>query len=261
MSPGTRADYEPGPGHRETRGGPPGTDQVTPNYVPTQTPVTTGGASPFPYTRLAGDIPKYIKSPGPVTTEGSSPFPYTRQVGDIPDYTAFADTQGIDESKTARELKREDRRALAEKIRRYLKFPPAYDEKGNPIPTFSKTGPQQMEGLPEGITSDKEYINIVMNLDIPITEKWSLLGNIGYGKFRDKIEYGDDELFLQEGGGKSRKVGIGYNQGDEDGLSGSFMYNPDTGGYNVGFTKQVDFNKWLMGKADGGIAGIMNKFS
>ena len=141
----------------------------------------------------------------------------------------------------------------------YIKPIPQFDERGNLIPIFSKTGKQQIEGLPEGITSDKEVFNLIIGLDIPITEKIKILGDIGFSKFRDKVEKGDKELGLyDQPGNVDKNIGIGY---DDNGLSGSFMYNPDTGGYNVGFTKQVDFNKWLMGKADGGIAGIMNKFS
>ena len=57
----------------------------------------------------------------------------------------------------------------------------------------SKTGKQQIENAPEGITSDKETINAILTMDIPLTEKVNLIGNLKYGKFRDKIEYKDND--------------------------------------------------------------------
>ena len=38
----------------------------------------------------------------------------------------------------------------------------------------------QVEGAPEGITSDEEKINFIASLDIPITDKINLIGQIGY---------------------------------------------------------------------------------
>ena len=123
------------------------------------------------------------------------------------------------------------------------------DEPGDKTPFFSKTGKQQIEGAPEGITSDKEYINFVIGLDIPITEKINLLGDIGYHKYRDKIEKGDQELFLDDPSGfVSKNIGIGINQGD-DGWSGSVMYNPDTDDKNFKFG-------WKKSFAGGGLAPV-----
>ena len=62
----------------------------------------------------------------------------------------------------------------------------------------TKSGKQQIEGAPEGITSDKETINAILTMDIPLTEKVNLIGDLQYGKFRDKIEYKDDEIFLDD---------------------------------------------------------------
>ena len=62
----------------------------------------------------------------------------------------------------------------------------------------SKTGKQQIQGAPEGITSDKEIINAILTMDIPLTEKVNLIGDMQYGKFRDKIEYKDNEIFLDD---------------------------------------------------------------
>ena len=108
----------------------------------------------------------------------------------------------------------------------FIKLIPQYDEKGNLIPVFSKTGKQQIEGAPEGITSDKEVFNLIAGLDIPITEKINILGDIGFSKFRDRIEKDDQELFLIDPASNVNKnIGIGY---EDNGLSGSIMYNPDT---------------------------------
>ena len=103
---------------------------------------------------------------------------------------------------------------------------PQYDERGDLIPIFSKTGKQQIEGAPEGITSDKEVFNLIVGLDIPITEKINILGDIGFFKYRDRIEKDGQELFLDDPAGSVNKnIGIGY---EDDGLSGSFTYSPDT---------------------------------
>ena len=108
----------------------------------------------------------------------------------------------------------------------FIKLIPQYDEKGDLIPVFSKTGKQQIEGAPEGITSDKEVFNLIVGLDIPITEKINILGDIGFSKYRDRIEKDDQELFLMDPASNVNKnIGIGY---EDNGLSGSIMYNPDT---------------------------------
>ena len=134
-------------------------------------------------------------------------------------------------------------------------------DKGDIVPFFSKTGKQQIPGAPEGITSDKEYINFVASLNIPIAEKWKLLAEIGYFKSRDKIEKDGQELELRESPGSvTQNIGFGYDQGDDDGWSGSFMYNPDTDYKKFEISKKTDFiNKWLMGKAGGGIAGMLGE--
>ena len=133
----------------------------------------------------------------------------------------------------------------------YVKPIPQYDEHGNLIPIFSKTGKQQIDHAPEGMTSDKEFINFVMSLDIPIDEKISLLGDLAYGKARDKIEYKGDEIDLDEGGGKSRKVGIGYNE-EGDGFSGHIKYDIDSEEPEAYLQWSKKFNK-------GGIANHFRK--
>ena len=142
----------------------------------------------------------------------------------------------------------------------YIKPIPQYDEHGNLIPTFSKTGDQQIDDAPEGMTSDKEFINFVMSLDIPLDEKITLLGDLTYGKGRDKIEYKGHEIGLGEGGGKSRKIGIGYNEGQDpetgyytgDGFGGHVKVNVDTG-------EPEAFFKWSKSFAKGGIANHFRK--
>ena len=112
----------------------------------------------------------------------------------------------------------------------------------------SKSGKNQIQGAPEGITSDNQTINALINLDIPINEKLNIIGSYAYGKGRNKIEKGDKELFLDEGGYKDRNIGVGFNQGNE-GLSGSVMRNLETG--------DDDFKiKFLKKFADGGRTGF-----
>jgi hypothetical protein len=135
----------------------------------------------------------------------------------------------------------------------------------------SKSGKQQIQGAPKGITVDNETINAIINLDIPINEKINILGSYAYGKGRDKIEDKGQEIFLDEGGYKDRNIGLGFNQ-DGEGLSGSVIRNLETGDdqFNIGFKKSFAeggriglaggggrraFLK-LMAALGGGIAGI-----
>jgi hypothetical protein len=73
----------------------------------------------------------------------------------------------------------------------------------------SKSGRQQIQGAPKGITVDKETINAIVNLDIPINEKMNIIGSYAYGKGRNKIEDKEQEIFLDEGGYKDRNIGLG----------------------------------------------------
>ena len=91
------------------------------------------------------------------------------------------------------------------------------------------SGKNQIQGAPEGITSNKSFINLIANLDIPISEKISLLGDVQYSKFRNKIEKGDKELFIEDPASYiNKKIGIGINQGNQ-GFSGSAKYDVDSG--------------------------------
>ena len=114
----------------------------------------------------------------------------------------------------------------------------------------SKSGKNQIMGAPKGITADSETFNAIIKMDIPLSKKIDLLGSYGYGKDRFKVEKGNKELFLGEGGYKDRNIGIGVNQGGE-GFSGSAMRNLETGDndYQLKFLKsfaeggRIGYNK------------------
>jgi hypothetical protein len=137
---------------------------------------------------------------------------------------------GYKEGLTAKQFKRQETENLAAKINEY------FDIKGS----GSISGKNQIMGAPDGITANTETFNAIINMDIPIIEKINLLGSLGYGKDRFKVEKGDEELFLGEGGYKDRNIGLGFNQGGE-GLSGSVIRNLETGDneYQVKFLKNL----------------------
>jgi hypothetical protein len=136
---------------------------------------------------------------------------------------------GYKEGLTAKQFKRQETENLAAKINEY------FDIKGS----GSISGKNQIMGAPDGITANTETFNAIINMDIPIIEKINLLGSFGFGKDRFKVEKGDEELFLGEGGYKDRNIGLGFNQGGE-GLSGSVIRNLETGDndYQVKFLKK-----------------------
>jgi hypothetical protein len=137
---------------------------------------------------------------------------------------------GYKEGLTAKQFKRQETENLAAKINEY------FDIKGS----GSISGKNQIMGAPDGITANTETFNAIINMDIPIIEKINLLGSFGFGKDRFKVEKGDEELFLGEGGYKDRNIGLGFNQGGE-GLSGSVIRNLETGDneYQVKFLKNL----------------------
>ena len=106
----------------------------------------------------------------------------------------------------------------------------------------SKSGKQQIQGAPEGITIDKETFNAIIKADIPLSEKIDFLASYEYGKGRDRIEKDDQELFLGEGGYKDRNIGLGFNK-DGEGIGGTLMYNMESGkpNFKIGILKK--FNK------------------
>ena len=91
----------------------------------------------------------------------------------------------------------------------------------------SKTGKQQIVGAPKGITSDKETINLQGSAEIPITNNVDFLLDGTYDKFRDNIEYKDNQIFLEDAPSNiNRKVGIGINK-DGEGFGGYAKYDID----------------------------------
>jgi hypothetical protein len=141
---------------------------------------------------------------------------------------------GIEDTLTAKEIKKRDRIDLVEKINKYFK----------PEVSFTKSGKQNIAGIP--LEMDIETLNLMLELGIPLSEAWKLTGKHSYGKNRAQTFLDDQELSVGEGGEKIRQLGLGYNQGGE-GLSGSGVYNIDTGDTDlrVDYKKQVDFNKML----------------
>ena len=144
---------------------------------------------------------------------------------------------GYQDGLTAKNIRKQDRMNLAAKVKEFV------DIQG----LGSISDKNQIQGAPEGITSNTSFINLIANLDIPISKKISLLGDVQYNKFRDKIEKGDEELFIEDPASYiNKKIGIGINQGNE-GFSGSAKYDVDSGEpeFNILFKKSF---------ADGGRA-------
>ena len=93
---------------------------------------------------------------------------------------------------------------------------------------FTKSGKQNIAGTPFEI--DKTTLNALVEADIPINDKLNIIANIYYGKNRDKIFFDDQEIFVDEGRGRSRDVGIKYNFDDDDqGIGFLLKKNIDTG--------------------------------
>ena len=103
----------------------------------------------------------------------------------------------------------------------------------------SRSGKQQIQGAPEGVTMDSETFNAIVNADIPITEKIDLLANLEYGKGRTRIEKDGQEIFMDEGGFKDRDIGLGFNK-EGQGIGGTLTYNLETGKpeFKIGFRKK-----------------------
>ncbi len=116
----------------------------------------------------------------------------------------------------------------------------------------TKSGKQQIQGAPDGITSDKETINAILTMDIPLTEKVNLIGDLQYGKFRDKIEYNDDEIFLDDPKSyKDRNIGLDYNRGGE-GFSGSATVGDRGPAFNIRYKKSFADGGMLVKPSDDG---------
>ena len=91
---------------------------------------------------------------------------------------------------------------------------------------YRKSGKQDIAGTPLKI--DSEILNAILKLDIPIKDKWNLIGNYERHKGRYQIFLDNQELFVGEGWERKRQLGLEYNQGWE-GLSGYGKYDVDTG--------------------------------
>jgi len=118
----------------------------------------------------------------------------------------------------------------------------------------SKSGKQQIQGAPKGITMDNESINAIVRADIPISEKIDILASYGYGKDRSKVEKDNEELFLGEGGYKDRNVGMGFNK-DGEGIGGTMTYNIETGDPEFKIRFKKNFSKGgRVGFKKGGLA-------
>ena len=97
-----------------------------------------------------------------------------------------------------------------------------------PTVEFTKSGRQDIPNTPLEI--DKTTLNALVEADIPITDKLNIMANIYYGKNRDQIFFDDQEIFVDEGSGRSRDVGIKYNFDDKDeGIGLLLKKNIDTG--------------------------------
>ena len=123
------------------------------------------------------------------------------------------------------------------KLSDVVKIIPKFDKYGDPLPFFTKTEKQQIEGAPEGITQEKQLFDLIVGLDLPITDKIGLLGEFGFVDFRNRIEKDDQELGLASFDDNRKKIGIRYG-GDDDSLSGRVMYDPDTKNISLGISKK-----------------------
>jgi len=92
--------------------------------------------------------------------------------------------------------------------------------------SYSKTGKNKLGNTP--LTIDSEFLNMLVEIDLPVSDKLKLLGEYKRNKSRHQIDLQDQELFVGEGGDRARKVGLSWNEGGE-GLSGYGKYNVDTG--------------------------------
>ena len=116
----------------------------------------------------------------------------------------------------------------------------------------SKSGKQQIQGAPEGITSDKEIINAIITMDIPLTEKVNLIGDLQYGKFRDRIEYKDNEIYLDDPKSyRDRNIGLDFNR-DGEGFSGSATVGDRGPEYKIRYKKSFADGGMLVQPSDDG---------
>ena len=110
--------------------------------------------------------------------------------------------------------------------------------------SYRKSGKQDIAGTPLKI--DSEILDAILKLDIPIKDKWNLIGKYERHKVRDQIGLGDQEIFVGEGGNRKRMIGAEYNPKGQ-GISGLIMKDIDSGDTEgrIEYNKIVDFNKML----------------
>jgi len=149
-------------------------------------------------------------------------------------------SDGTPDQLTSRQIKRQEAENLAAKVKEFVDVQAS----------GSKSGKQQIQGAPEGITADSESINAIIKADIPIFQKIDLLAKYKYGKGRTRIERDGQEIDMDEGGAKSRDIGFGFNK-DGEGIGGTLMYNLETGRpqFKIGIKKTF---------ATGGRIGLKN---
>jgi hypothetical protein len=93
-------------------------------------------------------------------------------------------------------------------------------------------------------------LQAIMNANIPINDKFSLLGRLGYFKDRASVTYKDYPKEIYEGSSKDRALGLGYYN---NGLSASGMYNVDTKSPELRLDYTTKFaNGGRIGYAEGG---------
>ena len=93
---------------------------------------------------------------------------------------------------------------------------------------FTKSGRQDISGTPFEV--DKTALDVLLKADIPLNDKINIFADLYYGKNRDQIFFDDQEIFVDEGRGKSKDVGIKYNFDDSDeGVGFLLKKNIDTG--------------------------------
>ena len=87
---------------------------------------------------------------------------------------------------------------------------------------------------------------------IPLTEKVNLIGDVQYGKFRDKIEYNDNEIFLDDPKSyRDRNIGLDYNR-DGEGFSGSATVGDRGPAFNIKYKKSFADGGMLVQPSDDG---------
>ena len=138
---------------------------------------------------------------------------------------------------TAEDIKRMQDAEFQNKINQYFNI------KGE----FKKPGKKQIKGAPEGVTIDREAYDFLVDARVPLSEKIDLLARFGRQKERQRLEFDDQEILFGERGSRQRGIGAGINLDAKKGLSGSLMYDPDTGRKTAGI--KYKFNK-------GGIARL-----